>query len=261
LNLRLLPVLAVALLLPLTSSVSMPARAASGCPTPASSVLTRAGTGSAKTVALTFDDGPGPHTGAILDVLARRGVHATFFVTGAHVAARPRLARRIVAEGHQIANHTYSHPQRIAGSRPYGYFDELARHGQRRQVDRTTAAIEAATGTRPCLFRGPGGHHFATWTQAMVRERRMSTVHWSVESGDWAQPGRVTERATARIRDAAIVTDRHAIVLLHDAKASSEPDGRTSPFRGNTVAALPGIIRFYKSRRYAFTDPYGRAFR
>ena len=73
-----------------------------------------------RVVALTFDDGPGPDTPALLDVLRDRGVRATFFVTGAHVTAHPDLARRIVAEGHAVGNHTFSHPQDVPGSTPRG---------------------------------------------------------------------------------------------------------------------------------------------
>ena len=63
----------------------------------------------AKLLAITFDDGPGKYTGALLDGLAERGVHATFFVNGVNASGWPETLRRIVREGHQLANHTYNH--------------------------------------------------------------------------------------------------------------------------------------------------------
>ena len=94
-------------------------------------------------VALTFDDGPGPETEQLLDVLAEADVRATFFVTGAHLRARPAVAARIVTDGHLLANHTWSHPQDVAGSTPRGDFDLLPRDEQARQMDDTTAEIVA----------------------------------------------------------------------------------------------------------------------
>src|SRR6188472_629005 len=85
------------------------------CPPPAIEVVHSAPTDSsdepatARTVALTFDDGPGPSTPAVLDVLRVNGVHATFFVVGQRVAAEPEMLRRIVAEGHALGDHTWSH--------------------------------------------------------------------------------------------------------------------------------------------------------
>jgi peptidoglycan/xylan/chitin deacetylase (PgdA/CDA1 family) len=71
-----------------------------------------------KTVALTFDDGPSPYTMQVLEILDLHGAYATFFVTGAHVAGRPEVARAIVAAGHAVGNHTYTHPQDVPGSQP-----------------------------------------------------------------------------------------------------------------------------------------------
>jgi peptidoglycan/xylan/chitin deacetylase (PgdA/CDA1 family) len=78
-----------------------------------------------KTVALTFDDGPSPYTMQVLEILDLHGAYATFFVTGAHVAGRPEVARAIVAAGHAVGNHTYTHPQDVPGSQPRGAFDLL----------------------------------------------------------------------------------------------------------------------------------------
>jgi peptidoglycan/xylan/chitin deacetylase (PgdA/CDA1 family) len=100
-------------------------------------------------VALTFDDGPAePWTARLLDLLAARRVRATFFVVGANVARHPDLARRIVAEGHEIANHTYTHSYLLTGA-PATTLAAEVRDGE--------AAIAAATGRRPRLLRWPVG--------------------------------------------------------------------------------------------------------
>lgn len=236
------------------TAASVPATKA--CPTPAPSVLIATPARYPKTVALTFDDGPGPHTGYILDVLRKEGVHATFFVTGAHVKANPALTRRIVAEGHILGNHTYTHPQAITGSTPYGRFSSLPKSTQASQMDTTTQAIIAATKARPCFFRAPGGWHHTTTTVNLSRARGMSVAHWTVDTEDWRQPGhlsttfqnRIVSRATSPLY-------RHPILLMHDAKASVDKD--STAYRRNTAAALTRIIRFYKARGYVFTDPTG----
>src|SRR3712207_2867320 len=136
-----------------------PAAATNTCPAPIRAVLDSTPATFASTVALTFDDGPSPRwTPQVLDILRARGVKATFFVIGANVAAHPQIARRIVAEGHLIANHSYSHPN----------FDTLSSAAQASEIDRTTQAIRNATGVRPCFFRGPGGSHHGASVKELV---------------------------------------------------------------------------------------------
>src|SRR3974377_101343 len=99
-------------------------------------------------VALTFDDGPSsPYTGQILEILRERGVTATFFLCGRNVECHPEIARRIVAEGHTIGNHTYSHP--------FPYFRRRSFFAA--EIDRAQNAIERAAGQRPKIFRPPFG--------------------------------------------------------------------------------------------------------
>jgi peptidoglycan/xylan/chitin deacetylase (PgdA/CDA1 family) len=239
------------------------ARTVKGCAAPKSGVVTEVPATYKKNVALTFDDGPSKFTPMILDVLKRHRVKATFFVDGRAVAANPALARRIVAEGHTIGNHSYTHPQNVAGSVPRINFTDMSRTAQASQLDRTTAAIQKATGKRPCFFRGPGGSHFGSTTKALARDRGMSVVHWTQSSGDWAS-GAKTENA-AKQRDiytrSTSPLRAHALVLFHDGKASAEPERRVSSNRINTVKALPAIITFYTKRGYVFTDPVGRRLR
>ena len=217
----------------------------------------------ARTVALTFDDGPGPHTGEVLAVLAALDVRATFFVTGAHVEASPWLAARIVEEGHQIGNHTYSHPQDVAGSSPRGHFDLLRSEVQASQIDATTAQIVEATGVAPRYFRGPGGRHFSALTAELVRARGMAVAHWTADTGDWNAPVQLSpsfqESMLVVARGAATAgrDGEHQMLLMHDAKASAETEETLTSFRGNTVAALPAIVEVLRAAGYVFTDPAG----
>ena len=210
-------------------------------------------------MALTFDDGPGPYTEAVLAALARSGVKATFFVTGRHVQEHPELARRIAAEGHLLANHSYSHPLGLPGSVPRANFDDLPPALQAEQVDRTTEQIVAVTGQRPCFFRGPGGSHFSAAAQRLARSRDLRVVHWSHDTRDYLSPPSASRGfQDAIVRRATTPSARHPVVLLHDAKASPEPEHRVSSYRGNTAAAVERVVAHYRSRGHVFTDPAGR---
>lgn len=162
-----------------------------------------------------------------------------------------------------IGNHTYDHPQAVTGSIPFGSFDELPVAVQEDQLDRTTAALIAATGIRQCYFRAPGGHDQAS--VATVRSRRMTSVNWNLSSGDSNQPPTTTTTTTTAAAN-RLVTAATSLVptrvtrLMHDGKASAEPDSLLSSNRSNTVAALPRIISWYKNHGYAFVKPNGRAF-
>lgn len=280
-------VLATALLLPMTEALPTAARGAdagratyetvaagptsprpasssdasleSRCPAARSSVLRTTPATHRRTVALTFDDGPTKHTEQIVDILDRHRVKATFFVTGKAVDARPEMVRAVAEAGMMIGNHTYSHPQAVRGSQVYGRFDSLAARVQAAEIDRTTKAIVAATGTRPCVFRAPGGWDRTATTMRVSRSRGMSVVNWSVSSGDSGQPARTTPNAVRWIvANATRSPGHHPIVLMHDGKASPEPERLVTSNRSNTVAALPAIIKYYTSRGYVFTDTLGR---
>ncbi len=235
--------LLVAVLMP--GVVTAPAaQATNTCPPPIRQVLDQTPATQPRTVALTFDDGPSPRwTPQVLDILAARGIHATFFVLGRYVDDHPELVRRIVAEGHAIGNHTDTHPD----------LDQLSRDAQAAQMDRASEAIYAAAAVRPCFFRGPGGSHRGSSVQQLAWARGMTIADWSNDPRDWAAPSNpspsyqdtIVQRATNPVY-------AHPIVLLHD--------GPPSNYRQNTVDALNRIIDSYASRGYAFTDPAGRAF-
>lgn len=189
---------------------------------------------------LTFDDGPSPDTARILDILRDKGVRATFFLCGASVERYPELARRIVAEGHALGNHTYSHSYLHLKSRA-----EIAS-----EIDRTQDAIEKATGIRPKYFRPPHGvRWFSLWP--VLRERGMTLVLWNSYPQEGASPAHeIVARALARLRPGAII-------LLHDGK-DNLPEGRN--LRPATVEALPRIIDGVLRAGYRFAPlPDGAA--
>jgi len=186
-----------------------------------------------KRVALTFDDGPAQRfTGQVLDILREHKVPAAFFVCGKNVEDHPDLLRRIVAEGHEVGNHTYSHP--------YLFFKSKQRMAA--EIDRTQATIEKVVGFRPNIFRPPYG---ARWFGLVptLRERGMHLVMWSAAGYDWKKdaPG-ITAATMKELKPGAVI-------LLHDGRetrAAAEID------RSRTVEALPAIIAGIRQRGYAF---------
>jgi peptidoglycan/xylan/chitin deacetylase (PgdA/CDA1 family) len=158
-------------------------------------------------VALTFDDGPDPvATPALLDLLRREKVSATFFCIGKNVAAHPELAARIAAEGHLLGNHLYSH---------FWWTSFLRRRGLVDEMMRTQQAIAAAAGVTPRYVRPPVGltnPHFA----GALRETGLTMVGWDVRTFDSA---RSTQTVLKRIRRKA---RDGSIIVLHDGGASPQ---------------------------------------
>jgi peptidoglycan/xylan/chitin deacetylase (PgdA/CDA1 family) len=171
-------------------------------------------------VALTFDDGPfEPFTGEILGILDRYGVRATFFLVGRHCEKHPAAARDIVARGHAVGNHSYSHSPLFA-------LDYSCRDAERgREV------IEKVTGVVPRLFRPPYGL-LALWQDRRLAGSGMSVVRWTLNSGDWYR--RDPRNLARHVVDRAGPGDT---ILLHDGRASGSGADRVV-----TVKALPLII-------------------
>ena len=186
-------------------------------------------------VALTFDDGPNePYTGRILDVLGERGVKATFFVVGVNATRHPRTLLRIVAEGHAVGNHTWSHAR----------LGTLTPAWAEAEIEQGAAVIETLSGARPRLFRPPAGD---VGDPAALRRtcRRLEclNVMWSVDAQD-DDDDAVPEVDPIVERVLRLVTPG-AIVLLHDG------DGlKVEPYKGSTVQALPRIVDGLISRGY-----------
>jgi peptidoglycan/xylan/chitin deacetylase (PgdA/CDA1 family) len=158
-------------------------------------------------IALTFDDGPDPHTTpALLDALAELDVRATFFLVGRAVDAHPELAARIAREGHEIGNHTYSH-RYLPLARSRSVAAELAA---------TDAAIVRATGIVPTLARPPWGGRSPRNVRAFANcAKRMVT--WDVNSFDWK--GKPADEVARRVVER---TRPGSIVLMHEAREGGE---------------------------------------
>jgi peptidoglycan/xylan/chitin deacetylase (PgdA/CDA1 family) len=192
------------------------------------------GSRGSKQLALTFDDGPNdPHTLKLLEVLAKHGVAATFFMIGRFVRERPDIARAVADAGHVIGNHTFTHPLLIFQSAEQ----------TREELTRCRKALEDTVGTHSNLFRPPfGGRRPATLRVA--RELGLETVMWNLTGYDWsAPPARVIEEKVAR----RISADGGDIILLHDGGHK-----RMGVDRAQTVAAVDSLIGQYRERGYEF---------
>ncbi|HKV43738.1 MAG TPA: polysaccharide deacetylase family protein [bacterium] len=172
-------------------------------------------------IALTFDDGPSPvATPLLLAILRRFGAHATFFVIADHAVPYPYLIAQMVAEGHEVGNHTVHHPN-------------LATVGDatmRQELGAASDILRALAG-RPHWFRPPGGDYTAAVADAAATDG-MGLAMWTANSGDWALPP--PKVLTARVLARA---ESGAIILLHNGTL-------------NTVRALPEILRELQRRGY-----------
>ncbi|MDX3233669.1 polysaccharide deacetylase family protein [Streptomyces sp. ME19-01-6] len=177
----------------------------------------------AKCVALTFDAGPSENTPRLLDILKKENAHATFFMLGKnHVLKYPDLVRRIAAEGHELANHTWTHKILTKSDD-----DEV-----RDEITRTQDAVSKITGSKkPLLMRPPQGRTDDRVSK-ICRELGIAQVLWSVTAKDY----QTTDSAliTKRVLDQV---DRDGVILLHDI------------YKG-TVPAVPGILEGLKKRGY-----------
>jgi peptidoglycan/xylan/chitin deacetylase (PgdA/CDA1 family) len=153
-------------------------------------------------IALTFDDGPNATlTPKLLDLLAARHLKATFFVVGQNAADHPDILRRAVREGHEIANHSWSHPN----------LGKMSDEAVRRELQKTDDAIAAAIGKRPTLMRPPYGSITAHQKKWIHEEFGYRIIIWDVDPLDWKRPG--PSVVTSRILKE---TKAGSIVLAHD---------------------------------------------
>jgi peptidoglycan/xylan/chitin deacetylase (PgdA/CDA1 family)/outer membrane lipoprotein-sorting protein len=173
-------------------------------------------------IALTFDDGPSPlTTPLLLAVLRRYGVHGTFFVIGEHARTYPYLIREMVADGHEVSDHTFHHPNMTTLDG-----DTVAQ-----EIGATAIVIQDVTGQRPRWFRPPGGDYTAG-VAAAAHRAGMGLAMWTENSGDWALPPAKTVADRVLIR-----AEPGSIVLLHSTVM-------------NTLRALPQIIVSLQRRGY-----------
>jgi peptidoglycan-N-acetylglucosamine deacetylase len=179
-----------------------------------------------KVIALTFDDGPWPEsTVQVLDILKKNNIKGTFFVIGQNLKNFPDLGKKIVADGHVIANHTWHHW--------YHFFNQQA---AAYEIDRTSDLIFQVTGVKTTLFRPPGGM-LHNGLAAYARSKKYTVVMWSADSIDYKLPA-VPRLVNNVIRD----SKPGGIVLMHDGGGN----------RSRTVKALPQIIENFRKQGYSF---------
>jgi peptidoglycan/xylan/chitin deacetylase (PgdA/CDA1 family) len=196
--------------------------------------------GAEKVVALTFDDGPNePYTSQILDILKENGIKATFFVIGKNVVLYPDTARRILAEGNVLGNHSYSHDANHA----------LTEYGSR-DLARAEKVIYAITGVDPHLYRPPHGKK-TPWELENVKDDQMIEVTWSATANDQHDVAFFGKPIVAQYAK-EIVHNTHpgAIILLHDGYGTIHDTLKSD--KSFTVEALPLIIQQLKAKGYSF---------
>jgi peptidoglycan-N-acetylglucosamine deacetylase len=176
-------------------------------------------------IALTFDDGPNQKlTPRLLDLLAEHHIRATFFVVGENAAEYPEILQRAVREGHEIGNHTWSHPN----------LAKMSDENVRSQIKRTEEAITNAIGSRPTLFRPPYGSVTAHQKRFIRDELGYEIILWEVDPLDWKNPG-------PNVVSSRILKETHpgSIVLAHDIHAQ-------------TIQAMPATLTELEVKGFKF---------
>ena len=176
-------------------------------------------------IALTFDDGPSAKlTPKLLDLLAAHHLKATFFVIGENVSEHPEIVARAAREGHEIGNHTWSHPN----------LGKMSDDAVRRQLQRTEDAIKSAIGARPTLLRPPYGSITARQKRWIHDEFGYAIILWDVDPLDWKRPGAevVRNRIVKQTRPGSIV-------LAHD-------------IHPGTIDAMPATIEQLEANGFKF---------
>ncbi|MGE6492291.1 LysM peptidoglycan-binding domain-containing protein [Exiguobacterium sp. NPDC077395] len=181
-----------------------------------------------KVVALTFDDGAdGANTNKILDILAKNNVKATFFLTGSGANNHPQYIKNIAAKGHQLGNHSYTHPD----------FTKLTATQMKSELDRTEALIKSLTGktTKP-IFRAPFGAVNSTVLNGVGAAGYGYTIQWNIDTIDWKglTASQINTKVQTNIKPGSIV-------LMHT--------GAGAP---GTPLALPTMISQLKAKGYQF---------
>lgn len=183
-------------------------------------------------VALTFDDGPGVSTDSILKILKQYDAHATFFLIGENARQNPGLVRKILDDGNEIGNHTFSHPleSMIETPRMFGA-----------QLDSAENIFENITGTHPSLFRPPKGWR-NPWMMKECKERGYTVVTWTMDSRDWLHypANHIFHRISKEVKPGSII-------LMHDRLNTGTDKGMS-----NSLAALPLVLDDLTKRGYHF---------
>ena len=176
-------------------------------------------------IALTFDDGPSKaNTPRLLDLLAKRGVKVTFFVLGENVQENPEILKREIAEGHEIGNHSWNHPN----------LRKLPEDAVHSQLERTQDVVFQIAGIKPKIMRPPYGEFSEQQRKWANEQFGYKTILWEVDPLDWKKPG--PSVVARRILDA---TRPGYIVLSHDIHAQ-------------TIDAMPEVIDGLLAKGYKF---------
>jgi len=176
-------------------------------------------------IALTFDDGPNQKlTPRLLDLLAEHHIHVTFFVLGENAEQHPEILQRAAREGHEIGNHSWSHPNLV----------KLSEENVRSQIKRTEELITNITGSRPAVFRPPYGSLTTHQKHFIHDELGYEIILWDVDPLDWKEPGPsvVSNRILKETRPGSIV-------LSHDIHAQ-------------TIQAMPATLTELEAKGFKF---------
>jgi peptidoglycan/xylan/chitin deacetylase (PgdA/CDA1 family) len=191
-----------------------------------------------RSIALTFDDGPSPGTSRLLEVLDRHQVPATFFQCGANVLRHPEIAREVVAAGHEIGNHTFSHARLCP--RLGWKLNLMSRANVFQEFATAQQVIEEVTGVRARYLRAPYGLRWFG-LDAVQRQFDLLGVMWTVIGHDWEwQSKRITDLVVRRASPGGII-------CLHDGR-----DIQVNPDISETVAAVGRMIPILKDQGYRF---------
>ncbi|MFY9854844.1 MAG: polysaccharide deacetylase family protein [Terracidiphilus sp.] len=195
-------------------------------------------------LALTFDDGPNPlWTPRLLDILARREVRATFFLVGRYAQAEPALVRQIIAAGHQIGNHSWSHLNLALASA----------HRIEDQLSRTSQTLEQITGSPVRFFRPPFGARRPEVLR-IARRLGLAPVLWNAMTSDWKNPSpdAIAKKLTRKID--SLTSDGYAAnIVLHDG-SHIDPAADRAP---SIAAAAQLIARYQPTHEFVTVAVWG----
>ena len=207
-----------ALLLPMLAGCASSGSAPAADPASATEPAEQVNCQQVACVALTFDDGPGRYTEALLDVLAEHHAPATFFVLGKNVGNHPQTVQRMVDEGHQVGSHSYDHQD----------ITTLTREGIEHEVQWTDEAVEQAAGVTPTVFRPPYGANGAVYNRLIPTPLLL----WDVDTLDWSHhdPQKTVDITREEVKPGSVI-------LLHDIHETS-------------VQAVPELVDMLQAEGY-----------
>jgi len=174
---------------------------------------------------LTFDDGPHAIlTPKLLDILKEKKAKATFFVIGLKARMHPDILKRIVEEGHELANHTWNHP----------ILSKLQVEDVHAQMEKTNQAIFEATNKKPEVMRPPYGNTNGKLNEYLTNNEKLKVIMWSIDTNDWRRPApqAIVDKVTKSVKPGSVI-------LCHD-------------IHPGTIEAMPMLIDKLTEKGYQF---------